>query len=154
MRKKQCIVICDNIRSTHNVGSIFRTADGAGFDHIYLCGITPRPPRPDIDKVSLGAEKSVSWTYRRSTLATVKKLRKEGYNIVALENNIKGSVDFGKYRPRYPLALIIGSEVGGIDPKILKLAHQSLHIPMRGVKESLNVSVAFGIIAYAVSPSK
>src|SRR5206468_4114250 len=99
------------IRSTHNVGSIFRTADGAGVDQIYLCGITPRPPRPDIDKVSLGAEKSVPFLYRKSTVAVVRELKKKGYQIVALENNIKGTVEYTNYVPKFPLALLIGSEV-------------------------------------------
>ncbi len=150
--KKKCIVVCDNIRSTHNVGSIFRTADGAGIDHVHLCGITPRPPRKDIDKVSLGAEKTVPFTYRRSTLEVVKKLRTQGYHIVALENNIKGALDYREFRPQYPLALIVGSEVGGIDQRVLQKAAQKVFIPMAGKKESLNVSVAFGIIAYAISP--
>lgn len=152
--KKKFVVICDNIRSTHNVGSIFRTSDGAGFDHVYLCGITPRPPRPDIDKVSLGAEKAVAWTYRKSTLEVVKKLRKERCQIIALENNIEGSIDFRDFKPKHPLALIVGSEVGGIDPRILRFVHTKVFIPMRGVKESLNVSVAFGIIAYSVCVSR
>jgi tRNA G18 (ribose-2'-O)-methylase SpoU len=153
MKKNRFLVICDNIRSTHNVGSIFRTSDGAGVDQIYLCGITPRPPRKDIDKVSLGAEKSVPFIYRKSTLSVVTKLKKQGYQIVALENNIKGVIDYRKFKPTFPLALIIGSEVGGINPKILKKVNHTVSIPMRGKKESLNVSVAFGIIAYAISPS-
>lgn len=120
-------------------------------DQIYLCGITPRPPRKDIDKVSLGAERSVPFVYRRSVLSVVTKLKKEDYQIIALENNVPGVIEYQKYKPTFPLALVIGSEVGGIDSNILKKAHQKVSIPMRGKKESLNVSVAFGIIAYALT---
>ncbi|MDE2018931.1 MAG: RNA methyltransferase [Patescibacteria group bacterium] len=150
-------VILHNIRSVHNVGSIFRTADGVRAEKIYLCGITPTPLgrfgniRPDLAKVALGAERSVPWEYAKSTMAAVKKLKKEGYRIFALEQ-AAGSVDIGSSALRIPLSgscLILGDEIRGLPPSILKLADRILEIPMRGRKESLNVSVAFGIAAYA-----
>lgn len=143
-------VICDNIRSTYNIGSIFRTSDAAGIDAIYLCGITPRPPRPDIHKVALGAENTVPFFYRKSTLRLVKELKKKNFFITALENNIESTVDLFKFRTRFPLALILGPEVSGIREDILSLCDARVVIPMHGKKESLNVSVAFGVAAYEI----
>jgi tRNA G18 (ribose-2'-O)-methylase SpoU len=149
-RTERLVVVCDNIRSTHNVGSIFRTADGAGVDRIYLCGITPRPPRPDINKVSLGAETSVPFSYRADVVRLLMSLKKKGFTIIALENNIPGSVIYTKCAPQFPVALVVGSEVGGIGKAVLASTDHAVFIPMHGVKESLNVSVAFGIVAYAL----
>ncbi len=153
-------VVIHNIRSVHNVGSIFRTADGVGVEKIYLCGITPAPfdrfrnVRQDFAKVALGAEKSVASESAKSAAAVIKKLKKEGYRILALEQ-AKGSVSynmaFDSAQANNQLALVVGDEVRGIPPSILKLADQVLEIPMRGKKESLNVSVAFGIAAYALT---
>jgi tRNA G18 (ribose-2'-O)-methylase SpoU len=151
----QLIGILHDIRSVHNVGSIFRTADGAGFSKLYLCGITPAPldrfkkVRPDFAKVALGAEKSMAWESVPDTVALIQKLKSEGWEILALEQSKKSMPlmsleDIG----RRNCALIVGNEVDGIPPLVLKLADHILEIPMFGKKESLNVSVAFGIAAY------
>lgn len=143
------ILILPNIRSGHNVGAIFRTADGAGVDKIYLTGYSPCPPHPQVDKVSLGAEKSVAWEWARYTVPLLKKLKADGYNIVALEQT-KKSVTLYKWKPKFPLALVVGNEVAGIPPKLLKLCDEFVEIPMHGEKNSLNVSVAAGISLYHI----
>ncbi|MBI4085498.1 MAG: TrmH family RNA methyltransferase [Candidatus Liptonbacteria bacterium] len=149
-----------NVRSLHNVGSIFRTADGAGIKKIYLCGITPAPvdnfgrQRPQFAKVSLGAEKSVEWEKASSTARLIKRLKKDGYKILAVER-AKNSVLFYKTSKSVicgsKLCLVVGNEVKGLPLSVLKLSDEILEIPMMGNKESLNVSVAFGIVAYHLS---
>ena len=148
--KKIVYVLCNNIRSAHNVGSIFRTADGAGVEKIYLCGITGVPPRPQIEKTALGAEKTVLWEYSKSALKTIKKLKKQGYQIIALERT-KKSEPFHKAKYKNKVCLVVGNEVTGIKKSVLKEADKIVFIPMRGEKESLNVSVAFGIGVYQIA---
>lgn len=144
------ILILPNIRSGHNVGACFRTADGAGITKIYLTGYTPRPPHKEILKVSLGAEKTVPWAEAKLTASLLKKLKKQGYWLVALEQT-RQSVNIFSWRPRFPLALLVGNEVTGLPPSILKLCDEVVNIPMRGEKSSLNVSVAAGIALYQIS---
>ena len=144
-------VVCHNIRSRYNVGSIFRTADGVGVNKIFLCGITPAPPHQKIEKVSLGAEKNMPWGKYRQTWSVLEKLRKEGFFIFALENKIKSAeniFDFSKRQNK--IALVVGNEVNGISPAIISRCDKIVYIPMRGKKESLNVAVAFGIAAYRI----
>lgn len=151
------IVILYNIRSLHNVGSIFRTADAVGVEKIYLCGITPSPfdrfgkLRPQLAKVSLGAEKFVAWEKASSASRVIVQLKKDGYKIFAVEQS-KIAFPYYKFNLRpsqgLKLALVLGNEVRGLPPAILKKADKILEIPMLGKKESLNVSVAFGVIAY------
>ncbi len=154
------VAVLYNIRSLHNVGSIFRTADGAGVRKIYLCGITPVPvdsfgrQRPQLTKVSLGAEKSVEWEKVSSATRLIKKLKKDGYKIFAVEQSKKSVLFYKTSWSRAPsskLCLVVGNEVKGLSAPILKLADEILEIPMRGRKESLNVSVAFGIVVYQLS---
>jgi tRNA G18 (ribose-2'-O)-methylase SpoU len=153
--KKEVVVILDNIRSIHNVGSIFRTSDALGVSEIILCGTTPAPKdrfgreRKDIAKVALGAEKSIAWKYEPETLSVVKKLKKANYQIIAVEQ-AENSVDYKKVRPKEKAVFIMGEEVKGISPEILKLADVVAEIPMRGMKESLNVSVAFGVALFRI----
>lgn len=160
----QLIGILHDIRSVHNVGSIFRTADGAGFKKLYLCGITPAPldrfkkVRPDFAKVALGAEKSVAWESVPDIGALVKKLKDDGWKIFALEQSKKSiphylASDVLWNDERQMAALIVGNEVEGIPQSMLKLADAVIEIPMLGKKESLNVSVAFGIAAYQLGGS-
>lgn len=155
MKKREIIVILDNIRSTHNVGSIFRTADALGVKEIILGGTTPTPvdrfgrERHDIAKVSLGAEKSVTWKYKKEVVKEIKKLKKVGYQIVAIEQSAK-SVDYKKTKVGTKIVFVMGAEVEGVNKSILKLADQVAEIPMRGKKESLNVSVAFGVALYQI----
>lgn len=149
------IVILHDIRSVHNVGSIFRTADALGVDKIFLCGTTPTPTdrfgreRRDLAKVALGAEKAVRWEYFPRTADVLKKLKKEKYWIVAVEQD-KKSVSLEKIKVKYPVAIVVGNEVEGIDKKILAFCDTIAEIPMKGKKESLNVSVAFGIAGYEI----
>lgn len=143
----------DNIRSLFNVGSMFRLADGAGVDEIYLGGITGRPPQPKIDKVSLGAEKSVPFEHYWSIWREVDKLKKQGYQIVALEQTPK-SISYLKFKPKFPLALIIGNEVNGVSKGLLKRADKIIELPMAGIKESLNVSTAAAIALYKIIESR
>jgi len=151
------VVILHNIRSMYNVGSVFRTADAVGAEKIYLCGITPKPldefsrPRKQLTKVSLGAEKYVPWEKVKSTNRLIDKLRKDGYKVLSVEQN-ENSVPYYKlqtknYKPN-KTALVLGSEVKGLPLNILKKSDKILEIPMLGKKESLNVSVAFGIVVY------
>jgi len=149
------IAILDNIRSLHNVGSMFRTADGAGVEKLYLCGITPAPVdefgrvRPQIAKVSLGAEANVAWEKVDDTVRLLDRLRSEGYRICAVEQ-AEGSVHISEVELlKYAkIAVVVGSEVLGLSGEILEKADVILELPMYGTKESLNVSVAFGIVVY------
>ena len=152
------IAILHNIRSLHNVGSIFRTADAAHIEKIYLCGITPAPIdrfgkiRSQFAKVSLGAERSLEWEKAISATALIKRLKSEGYKIFAIEQSLK-SVPYYRVKIRahsraIRAALVVGNEVRGLPATILKKADKILEIPMRGRKESLNVAVAFGIVVF------
>lgn len=151
------ISVLHNIRSAYNVGSIFRTADGAGVRKLYLCGITPAPldafgkPCEKITKVSLGAEKTVAWKRVARTADCIRRLKQEGYYICALElvkdalpYTTKGILDAHGTR----IAIIIGNEVRGVPKAIRARCDATIYIPMRGKKESLNAAVAFGIIAF------
>lgn len=148
------VVICDDIRSLYNVGSIFRSADGAGADKIYLCGITGRPDsskaKNKISKVALGAEESIEWEYAGRAGNVINKLKKEGYRIVSLEQSPK-SINYCDFKPEFPMALIVGNEISGVKKSLLNKSDEIIHIPMNGKKESLNVSVAFGIAAFWIS---
>ncbi len=162
---KEVIVVLYNIRSVYNVASIFRTADGAGILKVYLVGATPTPLdrfgkfRADFAKVALGAEGTVGWEYFKNFGAVYKKLRKSasgrtpngGYEILAAEQD-KKSIPYFKYRPtkNKNLALILGEETKGLPKSVLNKADKILEIPMRGEKESLNVSVATGILVYYI----
>jgi len=144
---KDFFVICDNIRSLENIGSIFRTADALGVTKIFLCGISGRPPHQKISKTALGAEKTIPFEYYKQSWRLIEKLKEEGIKIVSLEQN-KKSIDFRKLKPHFPLALVVGNEVKGVSKKVLQQSDSIIHLPMRGQKESLNVSVAFGIAGY------
>ena len=144
------VIILPNIRSAHNVGAMFRTADGAGVDKIYLTGYTPVPPHPRLDKVSLGAEKWMPWESAKQTGRLLKKLKEQGYKIVALEQTPK-SVNIYEWKPEFPLALIVGNEVTGVSKSLIKYCDQEIELDMKGKKKSLNVSVAAGITMYYIS---
>jgi tRNA G18 (ribose-2'-O)-methylase SpoU len=146
----QFVAVLDNIRSLHNVGSIFRTADAAGVGKLFLCGMTGAPPRQEIRKAALGAEETVPWEYFRQTSEAVAKLKSEGYYLIALEN-APNSVDYRRAAYQFPLALIIGHEYHGISPDILARCDAVISLPMRGMKSSLNVAVAFGVAVYEIA---
>ena len=141
------IIIAHDIRSLHNVGSILRNAAAFGVEKVYLTGITGTPPRKEIAKVSLGAENLVSWE-SGSIQHIIDQLKKDGYQIIALENT-DHAVDIDQFTCTNPIALILGSEVEGIDPSILAQTNQAIIIPM-AQKRSLNVSVASGIAMFAL----
>jgi len=145
------VVVLDDIRSLHNVGAVFRTADAAGFGHLYLCGITGVPPRSQITKVSLGAEAWVSHSYHSFLPDILGPLKLAGYTIIALEKNAKSKAlyqELSSANFHLPICLILGNEVQGVSPEALHLADHVCHLNMRGEKESLNASVAFGVAAY------
>ena len=140
-------VVLDNIRSLHNVGSIFRTADGIGVEKIWLCGITGYPPNGDISKTALGAEESVPWEFEVNVLKAVTLMKAAGYEIVMLEQ-IEGAVSFEAYSPKRPVCLVIGNEVEGVSDEVVLLCDRAIEIDMLGVKNSLNVAVAFGVVGF------
>ena len=148
--KKELYVVCDNLRSLYNVGSIFRTSDAIGVKKIYLAGITGTPLQKGVLKVSLGAENSVPWEHVGSAWQLIEKLKKQGRQIIALELTTK-SVDIKKFKPRWPCVLIVGNEVNGVSRSLLNRADVAIKIPMKGIKESLNVAVAYGIAAYTLT---
>lgn len=142
--------LLDNIRSVFNVGAIFRTADGAGFRRLHLCGITATPDHRKVAKTALGAEESVPWRRHYSALDAIKTLKREGYRLWALEGEEGAQSIFqvDSFALVDPVVLVVGNELAGIDPEVQAACHRLLYIPMVGVKESLNVAVAFGIAAY------
>lgn len=150
MPKERLFIILNNIRSALNVGAIFRTADAAGVSKIFLCGYTPTPEDNKVKKTALGAENFVPWEKHFQVWRVLEKLKKEGVQIVALEQTPK-SIDYRKFKPRFPVALIVGNEVSGLSDKILKYVDKIIAIPMYGKKESLNVAVAFGIAVYKIT---
>ncbi|HEY9122236.1 MAG TPA: RNA methyltransferase [Brevefilum sp.] len=153
--KREMIVILDNLRSAYNVGSIFRTADGAGIKKLFLCGITPTPGNEaGVEKTALGAEDHVPWEYHPNALNLVEDRKSEGLQLIALERTVSSTPIFDFHPERTDqrvLALVIGNEKAGVDPGIIDLCEQVLVIPMMGGKGSLNVGVAFGIAAYWLS---
>jgi len=148
-------VIIHDVRSVLNVGSIFRTADGAGVEKIYLTGYTPGPDThaDKIAKTALGAEKVIPWERVRRVGDVVRRLKREGVLVIGLERT-KNAIDYRKFKPKFPLALIVGNEVEGISRNVAQYTDTIIEIPMRGKKESLNVAVAFGIAAYELTRRK
>ena len=146
-KKQPFYVICDNIRSLENIGSIFRTADALAIDKIFLTGICGQPPHPKISKTALGAEENIPWQHHWQIWRLIDKLKEEKVSIVVLEQT-KNSLPYTQFKPKFPLALVIGNEIKGVSPSVLKRADQVIHLPMLGQKESLNVAVAFGITGY------
>ncbi len=170
-------MILDNIRSLENVGSIFRTADALGVSKIFLCGYTAKPPVGEsiesflqrkgiiekINKTALGAVQSVDFEYCESTSGLIRKMRQPCFakalqgsapiSIVALEQDQK-SVAYDKFKPKFPLALILGNEVDGVSKKVLSLCDKIIELPMRGKKESLNVAVSFGVAGYEINKNR
>ena len=151
------VTVLDNLRSVYNVGSIFRTCDAIGVEKIYLCGTTPTPldkkgnKRKDFAKVALGAEDTVVWEYFESAIDCVSKLKKENYYIISLEQDTN-SVDYKSVdiKGKKDVIFVIGNEVDGITYDIVKLSDVIAEIPMLGTKESLNVTIAFGIAVYRI----
>src|SRR5712692_2876621 len=141
------VALLDDIRSLYNVGAFFRTADAAGLRGLYLCGITSRPPKPGISKTALGAEDTVRWEHAPDACGVIEGLRADGYEIAAIETSVK-SVDLFDWEPAFPVCLIFGNEVEGIRPELSARADTYVRIPMLGVKHSLNVATAGGVVIY------
>lgn len=150
---KKSILILDNIRSVYNTGSMFRTSDGVGVSEIFLCGTTPTPidrfrrKRKDFAKVSLGAEELIPWKYFETTEEAITFAREQGCEILGLEQN-ENSVPYNSFTTEKNFALVVGEETQGLPQNILELCDTILEIPMRGEKESLNVSVSTGVALY------
>lgn len=148
------VVVLDNVRSAHNVGSVFRTSDSFKVDKVFLCGICPVPPSAEIHKSGLGAEDSVGWEHCEDTMGAVERLRNEGYTIVSVEQTVN-SVKLDRFRPyatqesaEGTYALIFGNEVDGVSQEVVDASDFSLEIPQFGMKHSLNISVSAGVVLW------
>ncbi|MGI6479879.1 MAG: RNA methyltransferase [Salinivirgaceae bacterium] len=150
LEKRPMIIVLDNIRSAHNVGSFFRTADAFRIQKIYLCGITSYPPNKEIQKTALGATESVEWEYVSDTYDTVKKLKAQNFTIIAVEQ-AEQSIKLNEYNistKNQTFVLIFGNEVNGIDDKTMELCDHCIEIPQWGTKHSLNVAVSGGVVLW------
>lgn len=147
--KLPLVMVLDNIRSLHNVGSVLRTADAFRLEGVYMCGLTATPPSAEIHKTALGAEDSVAWKYFADTLDAVDELQQAGYVVLAVEQ-VDGSLKLGDFRfdtsKRY--ALVMGNEVKGVQQAVVDRCNQALEIPQFGIKHSMNVSVTAGIVMW------
>jgi len=144
------VAVLDNIRSLENIGSIFRTGDGLALNKIYLCGISGMPPHPKISKTALGADNWIVWEKRWQTWRVIEKLKDQDFQVVSLELT-KDAIPYFKFKPKFPLALVVGNEVKGISKGVLRRSDQIIYLPMFGRKESLNVAVAFGIAGFYIN---
>ncbi len=151
--KRPIVLVMDNIRSMHNVGSVFRTSDGFLIDGICLCGFTPQPPHRDIHKTALGATETVHWGYYEQTTEAINELKERGFKVYAIEQT-EGSIslaDFKKIVPHVceePMAFVFGNEVDGVDQEVIKQCDGVIEIPQWGMKHSLNISVAAAIVLW------
>lgn len=146
--KLPIIVVLDNVRSMHNVGSIFRTADAFLIQSIYLCGCTPQPPHRDIHKTALGATETVDWKYYATTLEAVNHLKQQSYTVCAVEQATESIALQNIELNKHPIAIILGNEVDGVGDEVLSLCDKCIEIPQFGTKHSLNVSVAAGVVLW------
>jgi 23S rRNA (guanosine2251-2'-O)-methyltransferase len=140
-------VLLDHVRSMYNVGAFFRTADGVRAERLYLCGITSRPVQPGVAKTALGAEASVAWEHYYDALVPLRMLAARGYQIAAMETS-EEAVDLFDWHPRWPVCVVFGNEVDGVGDALLAACHVQVRLPMRGLKHSLNVATAGGVVLY------
>ena len=140
-------ILVENVRSVHNVGSIFRSADGFGAEKIYLTGYTAHPPREDLHKTALGAEDAVPWEYYENPLDAAEVIKKQGIPLILIEQT-KQSKSMYEIEWKFPLCFIVGNEVSGVSEELSNRGNIHVELPMRGVKQSLNVSVAAGVVGY------
>ncbi|MEJ2505670.1 MAG: RNA methyltransferase [Ignavibacteriaceae bacterium] len=143
-------IILNSIRSNYNVGSIFRSSDGAMIEKLYLCGYTPYPPKKEIMKTALGATESVNWEYVKDPKEVIQKLKTDGIKIGALELTDNSFPYYELKQDSFPLALIIGNEITGVSQELLDLCDFSIEIPQYGIKQSLNVAVAYGVALFEI----
>ncbi len=150
--KTPITVVLDNVRSLNNVGSVFRTSDALRLEKIFLCGITPTPPHNDIHKTALGAEDSMNWEYRESTVDTIQELQKQGYEVYCVEQ-VENSIYLTDYavKENTPIALVFGNEVKGVQQEAINASDGCIEIPQHGTKHSFNISVSAGIVLWEVS---
>lgn len=148
-KKKPYSVLLDNIRSLNNVGSAFRTCDAFLINHLYLCGITAKPPHRDIQKTAIGATESVDWSYNNSTYETLSGLKQKGYKIIIVEQT-DNAIELQDYKPdlNAHTIFVFGNEVIGVDEALLPLADACVEIPQFGTKHSLNISVSIGVVLW------
>lgn len=146
----QLYIVLDNIRSAHNVGAIFRTADGAGVTKIFLCGITATPPHKEITKTALGTIDNVPWEYYEKTVDAIKALKEQGIQVIALEQT-EQSVNFKEFKYNNAVTIVAGNEIDGVSPEVLDICDGIVDIPMRGVAKSLNVATSTGIMLYHIN---
>jgi len=150
IEKIPVVVVLDNVRSLHNVGSVFRTSDAFLLEAIYLCGITSPPPHPEIHKTALGAENTVEWQYFENTIDAVQSLKRKDYRILAVEQ-AENSISLDKFSlENHRYAVIFGNEVKGIEQEVMDICDACIEIPQFGTKHSLNVSVAAGIVIWEI----
>jgi len=145
VKKLPVYVVLNSIRSNYNVGSIFRTSDGAMIEKLYLCGYTPHPPKKEILKTALGSTESVSWEYLKDPKEIILKMKKEGIKVCALELTNKSLPYYKLDKNDFPICLIVGNEITGVSQELIDLCDFSIEIPQYGIKQSLNVAVAYGI---------
>ena len=138
----------DNIRSLYNVGSMFRTSDGALVKKLFLSGYTPHPPRKEIEKTALGSTQTVPWEYHRTTAECIAAIRNEGAKLCVLEHTTRSIPYYEIEKPDFPICLVVGNEITGISPEVIAAADLAIEIPMYGTKQSLNCAVAFGIALF------
>ncbi len=143
-------ILVENVRSVHNVGSIFRSGDGFGAEKIYLTGYTAHPPREDLHKTALGAEDAVPWKYYEDPLDAAAVIKKQGIPLILIEQT-KQSKSMYEIEWEFPVCFIVGNEVSGVSEELSSMADIHVELPMRGVKQSLNVSVAVGVVGYEFS---
>lgn len=149
VEKHRITIVLDDIRSMHNVGSAFRTADAFLVEQIILCGFTPQPPHREIQKTALGATDTVQWAHYTDTITAVKELKAKGYTIIAIEQ-VHDSVSLSKFQwdNQQYVALVFGNEVGGVNDEVLQISDHCIEIPQWGSKHSLNISVSLGIVLW------
>jgi 23S rRNA (guanosine2251-2'-O)-methyltransferase len=147
--KLPIVVVLDNVRSLHNVGSVFRTADGFSIEQVVLCGITGQPPHREIEKTALGATQSVDWRYFENTLVAVTHLREQGYQIVAIEQ-AQNSIYLNDFKPdiKKKYALVFGNEVNGVSEEVMQVIDACIEIPQFGTKHSFNIVISAGIVLW------
>jgi len=140
-------ILLDNVRSMYNVGAFFRTADAASVEKLYLCGITGTPPKHAIAKTALGAEETVPWEHTWEPVPLLRSIRESGCEIAAIETSVH-AVDLFDWAPRFPVCVVFGHEVDGVQPEVSALCDTHVRIPMLGAKHSLNVATAGGVVIY------
>ena len=148
-KKLPLAIVLDDVRSMHNIGSLFRTADGFAVEQLCLCGITAQPPHREIEKTALGATQSINWSYHADVLTAIAQLRQEGYKIVAVEQ-AAGSIMLNDFKPEpwIKYALVFGNEVNGVNEKVMTIIDYCIEIPQFGTKHSFNIVVSAGIVLW------